>query len=200
MLRRISMMFIAIVLLAAPSTAIAQEANAEDHEQLRALLTNLTEVVNAGRFDEVEKYLYEPFSATMINQETVTTPEELKAYFEKWVTGEGALIESITMAPEADEQTTIYDGKYGTVRGSNVETYELATGNAYSLTSRWTATMIKDEGQWKILTIHSGVNIIDNPILTAAKESLTLFAAGGVAGGVLGTLILCWLFRRRRTA
>ena len=200
MLRRISMMFIAIVLLAGPSTAIAQEANAKDHEQLRALLTSLTEAINAGRFGELEQYLYEPFSATMINQETVTTPEELRAYFEKWVSGDGALIKKLTISPEAGELTVIYDGKYGTVRGTNLESYELATGNTYQLTSRWTATVVKDNGQWKILTIHSGVNIIDNPILTAAKESLTTFAAGGVAGGILGTLILCWLFRRRRRA
>lgn len=200
MLRPISTMFAAAVLLIGPSTAIAQEANAEDHEQLRALLTNLTEAINAGRFDQLGQFLYEPFSATMINQETITSREELDAYFEKWVTGEGALVKSITMAPAADELTVIYDGKYGTVRGSSKDAYELETGNSYSLTSRWTATMIKDGGQWKILTVHSGINFIDNPVLAAAKESLTLFTAGGVAGGVLGTLILCWLFRRRRPA
>jgi len=200
MLNRISMMFVAVVLLAGPSTAIAQEANAEDHEQLRALLTNLTETINAGKFGELEQFLYEPFSATMINQETLTSREELKAYFEKWVSGEGALIKKITMAPEADEQTTIYGDKYGTVRGSNVETYELTTGTSYKLTSRWTATLIKDGGQWKILSVHSGINFIDNPVLAAAEESLIYFAAGGVAAGVLGTLILFWLFRRRRSA
>ena len=200
MLRRISMMFIAAVLLAGPSSAIAQEADAEVHEELRALLAGLTETINESRFDELDQYLYEPFSATMINQETITSREELKAYFEKWVSGEGALIKSITMALEADELTTIYDGKYGIARGSNVEAYELTTGKSYELTSRWTATLIKDEGQWKVLAVHSGINFIDNPVLAAAKESLILFAVGGAAAGVLGALILCWLFRRRRPA
>lgn len=176
MLRHISMMFFATVLLVGPSTA------------------------NAGKFSKLEQYLYEPFSATMINQETIMSREELKAYFEKWVSGEGALIKSITMALEADELTTIYDGKYGIARGSNMESYELTTGKPYDLASRWTATLIKDGGQWKVLAVHSGVNFIDNPVFAAAEESLILFAAGGVATGIMGTLILCWLFRRRRPA
>ena len=94
------------------------------------------------------------------------------------------------MDPVADAPTKIYDDRFGVVRGSNTEMYELANGNAYTFKTRWTATMIKDQGTWKILAIHNGTNFLDNPLLEAAEDSVYYFGGGGlVIGLILGVLI-----------
>ena len=44
-------------------------------------------------------------------------------------------------------------------------------GMEFDLENRWTATLVKDDGQWKIAAYHVSSNIADNPILTLAKKS-----------------------------
>lgn len=175
--------------------AQAQE-NAEDHEQLRGLLEVTRDAINAGRFEALEPLFYETFSATMINQDLLTTPQEMQAYFDRWFKGDKAFIKKLTMDPQADDLTQIYDDKYGVARGSNTEVYELANGKTYTLKTRWTATLVKDAEQWKLLAIHNGINFLDNPLLMAAERSAYSFAAGGLVFGV----IIGFVFGRRRRA
>ncbi len=171
----------------------------EDHQQLRTLMSSLRDAVNTQDFDGLKPHLHSPFAATMITQDVVTTPEDLKAYFEKWMTGDKAFIKKMKITPEADELTAIYDGKFGVVYGSNKEEYELATGNNYSIDSRWTATVIKDQGQWKLLAIHSGVNFVDNPVLHAVADETTRFGIGGVILGFALGLAAFWGYRKLRS-
>jgi hypothetical protein len=50
-----------------------------------------------------------------------------------------------------------------------MERYELADGRGFDIAGRWTATMIKDNGQWRILAIHAGTNFLDNPVINAIE-------------------------------
>ena len=187
--------------LSAPQTLSAQEEeepHAEDHEQLRAMLVLLRDAVNAKDFRALEPHMYSTFSATMIDQNLLTTTDEFTRYFERLFVGDDPLITSLTMSPVADELTQIYDDKYGIARGGNTEVYELASGKTYTLESRWTATLIKDDDQWKLLAIHSGVNFLDNPILAAAGRASIYFGSGGLAIGLLAGLLFGWYFRVAR--
>ncbi|EKD26401.1 MAG: hypothetical protein ACD_79C01221G0011 [uncultured bacterium] len=38
--------------------------------------------------------------------------------------------------------------------------------------TRWTAVVIKEDNQWKIVAVHIGANVMDNPILEASSMSL----------------------------
>ena len=171
-----------------------------DHEQLRALLEHLRDAINSRDIDALTPYLHAPFAATMITQDLVSTPDQLKNYFQRWMEGDSAMVKKLTITPEADDLTNIYDDKYGIVHGTNIENYELVTGNNYTIHSRWTATVIKDQGQWKLLAIHSGVNFLDNPVMDAVTdETLTMaFIAGGM--GVVTGFLIAWLIRRKKLA
>ncbi len=182
-----------LVLLAFSAQA---QGDAQDHEQLRRLLSETRDAVNTGRFEALQPLFYKTFSATMINQDLLTKPEEVQAYFDKWFKGDKAFIKKLTMDPQADALTQIYDGKYGIARGSNTEVYDLANGKAYTLKTRWTAMLIKDAEQWKILAIHNGTNFLDNPIFAAAERAAYYFAAGGALVG----LIIGFLLGRRKRA
>lgn len=170
--------------------AFSAPAQDQDREQLRGLLEKTRDAINSGQFADLNPLFHNTFSATMINQDLATSRDELQAFFKKWFKGDGAIVKKLTMNPVADAPTKIYDDRFGVARGSNTEVYELTNGKTYTFKTRWTATMIKDQGTWKILAIHNGTNFLDNPLLEAAEGSVYYFGGGGlVIGLILGVLI-----------
>lgn len=193
------MLAAALLLSSAATEAADSKTGSEaDHAELRTLLTSITDAINVGDIKILTPHLHQPFSATLIDQQLVTTPAELQTYFDEWVGGEGAFIRKVVITPEVDALTEIYDGKFGIARGGNLEQYDLATGKSYTLKSRWTATVIKDDGKWKLLALHTGVNFVDNPVMAAvAGEGVTFGLVGGAAG-LLAGLLLSWGYGRSR--
>lgn len=177
---------------------VAQAGGTEaDHTALREALKQATAAINDAKFDALKPLLYRKFSMTMINQELVGTPAELDDFLKRWFTGPNRLVKSHKMVPAVNELTQIIDGRVGIARGTNDETYEMMRGVSFTFKSRWTATLVKDEGTWKLAAIHSGIDFTDNPVLRAAAGSATWFGFGGLITGVLGTALVSRLLRRR---
>jgi hypothetical protein len=202
MFHRFTTSLVVACCLLGPAPLLAQEErvpHAEDHEQLRAILVELRDAINERDFAALEPHMFSPFSATMIDQTLLTSGDELSEYFESLFAGDDPLIRRLTMDPVADTLTEIYDDKYDIARGGNTEVYEMASGNTYTLESRWTATLVKDENRWKVLAIHSGVDFLDNPIFAAARRGSLYFGGGGLAIGLLGGMLIGWFLRRIRS-
>lgn len=183
------------VILLASGLPVQAKANEQDQEQLRQLLKETRDAVNSRNVPALTALFAKGFSATMIDQSVVTTPQGMQAYFTKWFGGKQPFIKKLTIDPVADIKTQIYDGKFGIVRGRDSEAYQLSNGNSYTFKTRWTATVIKDNGQWKILTVHNATNFLHNPLLSATERTL-YYSAGGAA--VLGLIFGFFLGRRRR--
>ena len=134
----------------------------------------------------------------MVNQDVVTTAKDLKGYIDKQFNAPDSPLKNVQIAPEADIRTVLFDGRFGVNRGSSTDTYTLKDGRVFTLQTRWTGTAIQDEGKWKVLNAHIGLNILDNPILDATEQLKWVWAgvaaAAGLIAGILGTL----LFTRRR--
>ena len=178
----------------------AQEADDAEHQALRQILKGATEAINQGKYADLAPFFHENMHATTINQETITSRDQIAPYFAKWF-GEGKKIKSLNMTLEPDAKTTFYGEKnnLGIVHGSGIEKYILNDGRAFDFKIRWTATMLKDDGgKWRILTIHLGTNFLDNPLLNAIEGSVTYYAAGGAAGGVVLTALMALVLGRRR--
>jgi hypothetical protein len=187
-----------VMLLGRP--LLAQNASqAADHEALRKLKTDVITAINTRNVQSMDTLLHKPFMSTLITQDSFTDIERLKAYFDGLFTRPVLRINKITMEAEPDEQAQIYTGTFAVARGSTKEVYELGDGRTYTIPGRWTATTIKDNGQWKVLAVHTGVNFIDNPVMTAVEKSTLYFGAGGVAvGAVIGFVLGFFIHRKRR--
>jgi hypothetical protein len=187
-----------VMLLGRP--LLAQNASqAADHEALRKLKTHVITAINTRNVQSMDTLLHKPFMSTLITQDSFTDIERLKAYFDGLFTRPVLRINKITMEAEPDEQAQIYTGTFAVARGGTKEVYELGDGRTYTIPGRWTATTIKDNGQWKVLAVHTGVNFIDNPVMTAVEKSTLYFGAGGVAlGAVIGFLLGFFIRRKRR--
>lgn len=188
----------ACLLAVAPAATAETEQEKKDHDELRALLKTFTQAFNSREIAPLEPYLHEKFAVTMVNQDVVTKPGELTAYLDKQFKGPGALLRDVKIQPEADILTEFYEGRIGVNRGSSTDTYVLKDGRSYTLKTRWSGAAIYQDGKWKVLTAHIGLDPLQNPIL-GAVEGLKWIWGGvgavlGLALGVLGTL----LARRRK--
>jgi hypothetical protein len=192
---RIILLF--ILLLPGLSVLAAEESNAEIHNELRELLTGIENAVNEERYNDLAPYFHANLTVTTINQETISSREEISAYFDRWF-GPGGFLKKVEMKLNADALTELYaNNTMGIVRGSGVEDYILSDTRTYRMETRWTATVIKDnDGKWRILALHIGTNFLDNPILNEVENSLIYFAIGGVLVGILLILIIN-IFRKR---
>jgi ketosteroid isomerase-like protein len=184
----------AALLIGLPTYA-AEEPDHAIHEELRAVLSTVETAINDAKIAEMLPVISQDIRATTINQEVISSRDEVTGYFNRWF-GPGGYLKKLHMTLHPDAVTELSaDKSWGLVRGSGVEAYTLADGRVFDMLTRWTAVMQKDEdGKWRLRSIHIGTNFLDNPILAAAKSALRnvgLAAGGGgiLAGGLLGFFI-----------
>ena len=177
----------------------AQEPDHAIHQELRDLLQGMEHAVNEQRYDDLAHFFHENMTVTTINQEVISSRDEIAPYFNRWF-GPNGYLKKVEMKLTADDLTELYaDKTIGIVRGSGQENYILSDSRYYEMLARWTATVIRDkDGKWRILSLHIGTNFLDNPILDEAESSLMYFAAGGFVIGIIVMFILN-LLRRRKT-
>ena len=182
---------------ATPSASAGQSREA-DHEALRALLRQATEAVNNKNFDALKPLFHDRFSVTTVDQKLFTSFADFKQYFADLFNGPNAPLKSIIFKPEADALTEFVGDNLGLSHGTSTDTYNFTDGDTRTMTSRWTATLIKDNGAWKILNLHIGTNLLDNPVTAAAKSYVYKAGIGAGLGGLLLGFLLAWVMRRGR--
>lgn len=196
MFRRIMLVIFSVLLT---SGAFAEEPDHAIHEELRGVLKQLGVAINSGKFDDMLPVLSEKIRATPINQEFLSSKQEVSAYFKKWF-GAGGYLKKLEIDLSADALTELSaDKTWGIVRGQGTEKYILSDGRPYELKTRWTATVAKeDDGRWRIRAIHIGTNFLDNPILTEAERALAKVAGIGALVGLLLGCLVTWLLMRKK--
>ena len=190
--------YLLLTILLLPGLVFAEEEpNTEIHNELRALLEGIEKAVNEERYGDLAPFFHKNLRVTTINQEIISSREEIATYFDKWF-GPGGYLKKVNMKLNADALTELYaNNTIGIVRGSGEEDYMLSDSRYYEMKTRWTATVIKDDdGKWRILSLHIGTNFLDNPILDEVEESLMYSLIAGLIIGILIVFIIN-LIRKR---
>lgn len=189
-----------LLVLAGTAPAPAQQADDAVHDELRAMLQGMQQAINDRQWTDLEPYFHENLRVTTINQEIISERSEISDYFEGWF-GDGGFLATLEITLTADALTELYgDRSFGIVRGDGLEKYVLADGRPFDMTTRWTATVVRDtDGSWRILALHIGTDFLDNPVLGAAESGVRTAGMVGALGGlVLGCLATFVLMRRRK--
>lgn len=177
------------------SSAATAPAAPEDpaHNELRELRTQVIEAITKGDFDACMKHVTSNVVVTWQNAEVCRGPDGLRAFMNKM--GKDAF-KGYKLPPTPDDLTILYGGDTGVSYGKVVANYQLF-GKDYEFTSRWTATLVKENGRWLLASYHVSLDALDNPLLNAAKGSLLWSVLGaGAVGLIVGLLI----GRRKPTA
>ena len=167
-----------------PGRVPAQEDPA--HAELRAFRTAVVEAIKTGDIDAAIKYVHPDVVVTWQNNEVCRGHAGLREFFERM--GKNAF-KSYKVEPTPDDLTILYGGDTGISFGHSVGSYELM-GKEFEFDNRWSATLVKENGNWLLASYHVSLNALDNPILGAAKKALYAVGGAGVAvGAILGFLI-----------
>jgi hypothetical protein len=196
------LLVIVCLLVSSTSFAATEEPNHAIHLELRGLLQGIETAINTEKYGDLKQYFDEKLKVTTINQNLISTPDGIDAYFKVWF-GKGGYLKKLDIKLNPDALTDLYgdpaNPSWGLVYGSGTENYQLVDGRNLAMKTRWTATVVKEtDGKWRILALHIGTNFYDNPIFAAVKDSTQYYAAGGLVFGLLlGVLGMVFLRRKK---
>ena len=178
-------------------SAVAQSPEDPAHNELRTLRTELLAAITAGDIEKILTHVHPNVVVTWQNNEVARGHQGLRDFFQR--TGKDSF-RGYKVPPTPDDLTILYGGDTGISYGRTVGQYRLF-GQEFEFTSRWTATVVKQNGTWLLVAYHVSINVLDNPLLNGAERAL--FWAAGIAlivGLALGLLVARRRKRRLRSA
>ena len=72
-----------LMLIGMSAFAAAQESDHAIHEELRHVLQGIEQTINSEKYTDLEPYFHEKLRVTTINQEVISSRQEIGAYFNK---------------------------------------------------------------------------------------------------------------------
>ena len=175
--------------------SVAQAQDEAVHDQIRAMRDRAIAAFEARDVEALFAELDDRVIFTAMNNETVTGKDALTAYYAKMMDGSAGLVSDLQVAFETDALATLLAGNQAAVAsGSVVAAFKMRAGPEFSVPLRWTATLSRDSGAWKIVALHFSANIFENPLDSALRTYLWLMLAAALAVGLVAGLLM----RRRR--
>jgi uncharacterized protein (TIGR02246 family) len=189
---------VAVGLVALPNFAVAQNPPAaapEDpaHQELRAIRDAMVKAFNDRDYDGFLRHLHPNVVATWQNAEVARHPDGVKAFMKKMSEGDTKVVDSVQADLKVDELASLYNDRNTAIAfGSVDQNFKLTGGGELALTSRWTATFVKEDGRWLLAAFHVSGDLFHNPVLAVAARKTAQWVGFGslfvglVAGWMLG--------------
>jgi hypothetical protein len=192
---------LAIGLCACLATAQEKPAPAENpvHNELRRLKEKILEAFNKNDMDGLLACVHPNVVVTWQNGEVSRHHQGIRDYYQKMMQGPNRVVDQVTAQADVDELAILYGDDNALAFGNLDEDFTLTDRSQFHLKNRWTAQVVRHNGQWVVSALHVSANIFDNGVLHLALRRTALWtglAAG--AGGVLVGLFLYWIIRGRR--
>jgi ketosteroid isomerase-like protein len=188
-----------IPVLAQESPRAQSSADTESiHNELRALRDGLVKATNDANIDALLTYLHPNVVVTWQNAEVSRGQAGVRDYLTRMTSGPNRVVRRFQTSPTVDELTILYGGDTGIAFGTSHDRFELTDGMNFDLDGRWSATMVKENGRWLVASFHASSNLFDNAVLRLASRATMWTGMGGLAVGVLLTLVGAVIVRRRQ--
>ena len=199
-LRRIAAaVMVAICSVAASGWAQQPDPHAEDRAQLRAMLAEFEAAINAQSIDRMVAAMDDNVTVIWLNAEVSRGKDEVRAYYGRMVGHDKAILSKYLTKASIGAPAKFY-GDVAIADGSAMdEFYPIARG-FFRLDSRWSTTVVKNAGQWKIVSLHLSSNVFNNPLLDEVKTNIVKAGVGGFVAGLAVMWMIAWALRRRARA
>ncbi|MCB9688234.1 MAG: nuclear transport factor 2 family protein [Alphaproteobacteria bacterium] len=159
------------------------------HDELRAVRAQLLDALKKKDLDAVVATLHPEVVFTTTNGEVARGRDGVKAWIGKMTSGPDALVKSFSYDVESDDLSVLIGGDTAIAWGPSTDRYTLSNGETWELHTRWSATLVKVDGTWLIASVHSSVDLFDNPVLDQATGMLGKVGLGALVGGLLIGLV-----------
>ena len=197
--------FVAIVMLTysvtAAGTEIMKDGRETDHKALQLLGEKTAKMLNEQNFKEMKSCFSKKFVFIPIDQSVITSVDEFKKYYRTIKTDNNYGVTGMKITPSYDIPTVFTGSDTGYCYGTADNIFILKGGKSVHVKSRWSASFVKENEKWKIAMVQSGVDMLDNPMLSAVKGVAELQIK--IAGIVIIMLMFLTIYlqvRRRKTS
>ena len=185
------------ILLALAMPIFSQETFAADdpHATDRQALIKVFQEIEAGINDQnVERMVAQmtpDATVTWLNGEVSRGHDEIRAYYQRMVKGPERILSKYTTAAKLGAHARFF-GEVAVADGTMQDAFFPLARKPFTLSSNWTSTSAKINGEWKVVSLHLSANVFNNNLLDEAKSTAKLMAAGGVLAGLVLAGLLCW--------
>jgi hypothetical protein len=183
----------------APASAPASFPDEEAfHQELRGMKKIYEDAVNSGDLKTLAPVFGPQTSGVVATNEEFHTLDEMQQIFDRFKSTLGpGYIYRVTLNPE---RSLIYDD-IAVARGTSDEYVKISNGHEFNLTTRWTAVLRRENGQWHLLRSQVSMDPFHNPVNEYFFASVKkIYGGGGLAIGLIAGILLGYLLRRRKTA
>jgi len=187
-----------VLLVFGAASVPAQQDREADHEALRVLRNRVITAVEKQDVEALVSCFSRDFVFITSTQDALTSQADIQAFMDRMFHGENALVEGVKTHAEADILTRFLGDDVGICYGSSEDVYTMKSGSIVRMKLRWSATVLREDGEWKVAVAHVGVDFLDNPVL---DEVLNSSRRMGFAEGLIGLFIgafVGWFFGRRK--
>jgi len=191
----LSTLIFALFLLPLTMARAADDPHAEDRKELLKVFREIEAAINAQSVDRMVMQMAPDATVTWLNGEVSRGHAEIKGYYERMVKGEKRILDRYTTTAKVSAPARFFGGGDVAVADGTTEDefFPVARG-PFRLSSNWTSTSAKIDGQWKVVGLHLSSNVFTNPLMDEAKSAVWYTATGCLAGG----FVLGWLTARIR--
>ena len=183
----------ALFLLPVTMARAADDPHAEDRKELLKVFREIEAAINAQSVDRMVTQMTPDATVTWLNGEVSRGHAEIKAYYDRMVKGEKRILDRYTTAAKVSAPARFF-GDVAVADGTTDDEFFPVARGPFRLSSNWTSTSAKIDGQWKVVGLHLSSNVFTNPLLDEAKSAVWYTATGCLAGG----FVLGWLTARIR--
>ncbi len=190
-----------LVLMTFGSPVYGQQPGAEHpaHDELRAVRDDMMAAFEERDVDRLLSHVHPDVLVTFQNAELCRGPEEVRGFFDRMMSGSDRVVVSLESNLEMGGLSLLYGDDTAVAFGMLNDEFALKTGISFSLASRWTATLVKEDGRWLVAAYHVSTDMFDNGVNDVLNKWASI-KAGVVAlivGLVLGGLVMRFVMRAR---
>jgi uncharacterized protein (TIGR02246 family) len=171
------------------------------HDELRQLKQALVDAFNKKDVEGLVKNVHPEAVITWQNGEVSRGPDGIRNYNKRVLEGDKSYLTKVQADPEVTDLSVLIGDPPTTAvaYGKLHDVYTLRDGGELAMDSLFSATCVKQDGRWVIVSFHGSTNVFDNGVINVAVKK-TMWWTGGIAGG--GALLLGfiggWLLGRRK--
>jgi ketosteroid isomerase-like protein len=179
--------------------ALAGEPNRDtDIIDIMALREKVATAISRQDTRMLMECLARDFAFTAVNQVLVTNETQLEELFERMFRSDKSVLISLKADLKLDIPPRFLDANTGMCHGSSRDICFMRSGKEVEMDTRWSATLVKESGNWRVAMLHVGVDFLDNPVLDGLEKYASYFGIGAGIGGVLLGLSLGALVSRNK--
>ena len=193
----------------APAAAAgAASDTAAVHDELRRLRDEMLDAWKRHDIDALLSHVDPNVVVTWQNGEVNRGPEAIRKFYTEMLLGPDSVLSNIDSKLTVDDLSVLHGPDTAIAFGSTHDdmTFRhpvgalIGAGKTLPLNSRWTATLVRKDGVWKLASYHVSANVFSNPVLDLAVKAAERVAAiiGFVIGAIVA-LLAAWALRRRAT-